>query len=356
MFKDKYSRTILLIFISLAASLPIINFYIIYPSFTQIIVKNSENEAMRLASRLRDSVVNPDHTIKSAAEIREDMEVLKVQFGIMKLKTFSASGEVVYSSDSKDIGEVNQKTYFHSIVAKGRPYTKLIKKDSKTLEDQYVVIDVVETYVPIMSKNQFIGAFEIYYDVTKRITDLNSVLTNATIMPAAVFFFFFVMLIIALSRHNDHLSHLKEKEDSAKKGYVLKKTVFDSITYPICVIDANDYKILTANRTFIEEFGTNAEDVIGKTCYAVTHKRNNACTAPDDACPLIDTLLTGKPISTEHVHYDKNKQKKFVEISVYPIKDAAGKLTQVVHVEKDITGIKRNALESAKSSIEQKDS
>ncbi|TAN40865.1 MAG: PAS domain-containing protein [Nitrospirae bacterium] len=352
MLKDRYSRTIFLIFILLAASLPVINFYVIYPSFSQLIVKNSENEAVRLASRLRDSVVTADYKMKSASDIRQDMDTLMMQFGIMKLKTFNSTGEVVYSSDSKEIGEINQKTYFHSIVAKGRPYTKLIKKDSKSLEDQYVVMDVVETYVPIMSKNQFVGAFEIYYDVTKRIKDLNSVLTNATIIPAAVFFLFFIALIITLGRQNAYVSRVREKEEALKNVCDSTRKVFDSITYPICVIDAEDYRILSANRTFIEEFGTGDQDIIGKTCYAVTHRRSDICTAPDDACPLIDSKLTGKPVSIEHVHYNKNKQKKFVEVSVYPIKDENGRLTRVVHIEKDITGIKSGALDADKSGPE----
>ncbi|MBF0328188.1 MAG: PAS domain-containing protein [Nitrospirae bacterium] len=348
MFRNKYSRNILLIFILLAASLPIINFYVIYPSFTQIIIKGSENEAMRLAIRLRESVVTPDYKMKRASDIKHDIDIIRSQFNIMKFKTFSPSGEILYSSESKEIGEINQKTYFHSIVAKGRPYTKLIRKNSKSLEDQNVFMDVVETYVPIMNKDQFIGAMEIYYDVTKRITDLNTVLTNATTIPAAVFFFFFIVLIITLGRQSSNMEHLKEQEESAKKSEDFTKKVLDSITYPICVIDVKDYRILSANRAFITEFGTSSEDVIGKTCYAVTHKKNDVCTAPDDACPLIDALLTGKPISTEHVHYDKNKQKKFVEVAVYPIKDESGKLTQVVHIEKDITGIRNNISEPAK--------
>ena len=69
----------------------------------------------------------------------------------MKLKIFSESGEIIYSTESKDIGNMNEKDYFHQIVSKGNVFTKVVKKDTKTLEDQEVAIDVVETYVPLMT-------------------------------------------------------------------------------------------------------------------------------------------------------------------------------------------------------------
>ncbi|MEE8431307.1 MAG: hypothetical protein V3S16_08665 [Candidatus Desulfatibia sp.] len=56
-----------------------------------------------------------------------------------------------------------------------------MRKDTKSLEDQVVKADVVETYVPIIKNNNFIGAFEIYYDITAEKERLDKLLTTTTV-------------------------------------------------------------------------------------------------------------------------------------------------------------------------------
>ena len=45
----------------------------------------------------------------------------------MKFKVFSKSGKTLFSTDPEDIGRINEKAYFHDIVAKGSVYTKFVK-------------------------------------------------------------------------------------------------------------------------------------------------------------------------------------------------------------------------------------
>ena len=92
----------------------------------------------------------------------------KEKFKLERLKVFSKSGKIIFSTFSEDIGKINNKSYFHEIVAKGNAYTMMVKKEHQTLENRIVSADVVETYVPIMADGRFIGAFEIYYDVTQK--------------------------------------------------------------------------------------------------------------------------------------------------------------------------------------------
>jgi hypothetical protein len=96
------------------------------------------------------------------------IETIRKNLNIIKIKVFSPSGEVIYSTEPKDIGIINKKEYFHEIVARGKNYAKVVQKDTRSLEDQLMKSDVVETYVPIMDADRFLGAFEIYYDITDR--------------------------------------------------------------------------------------------------------------------------------------------------------------------------------------------
>ena len=103
-----------------------------------------------------------------------------------KLKIFSRSGLTLFSTDSKDIGNINKERYFQEIVAKGKVYTEVVAKDTESLEGWKVTADVLEAYVPLVRNDNFIGAFEIYYDITTRKNQLDSLLAHSTTILLAL--------------------------------------------------------------------------------------------------------------------------------------------------------------------------
>jgi len=116
------------------------------------------------------------------------------------------------------------------------------------------------------------------------------------------------------------------------------KTVIDSINDAVSLIDVSTFRIVTMNRTFLKEYGYNHEsEVVGKTCYEVTHHKSEVCAPPNDICPLAETVRTGTHSVEEHVHYGKGGERIFVEVSTSPIKDEQGNVVQVVHVQRNIT-------------------
>ncbi|MEO5378278.1 MAG: PAS domain-containing protein [Magnetococcus sp. DMHC-6] len=92
------------------------------------------------------------------------VEILE-HFNLQKIKAFSRNGETVFSTDTKEIGTINNFPYFRDIVAKGNIYTKVVRKTETTQENQIISNDVVEIYIPILYRGEFSGAFEFYYDV-----------------------------------------------------------------------------------------------------------------------------------------------------------------------------------------------
>jgi PAS domain S-box-containing protein/putative nucleotidyltransferase with HDIG domain len=119
-------------------------------------------------------------------------------FNLYKLKLYSPSGEVVYSTDPVDVGNVNRSSYFHEVVAAGQSLTRLVRKGQTSMEGQKFESELVEAYAPIMSDGRFIGAFEVYYDVAASLLDLHRLINGFwVILPIAVVFLlaiFFVML------------------------------------------------------------------------------------------------------------------------------------------------------------------
>ena len=141
------------------------------------------------------------------------------------------------------------------------------------------------------------------------------------------------------------INERKRTEKALKSSKEFIETVLDSMNDAISVVDIHDYTIIDVNKVFLKTYGLNREDVIGKTCYEITHKRKEPCVPPDDICPLIATLETGNYSTVEHVHYTANGEKRYVEVATSPIKDETGKITRVVHVASDITERKRAELE-----------
>lgn len=164
---------------------------------------------------------------------------------------------------------------------------------------------------------------------------------------------FFVYIVINLSRDtirkirgtetelrqlNESLEQrVQERTRDLQRAHAFLRTVLDSLNDSVAIIDVKDFGIIGANAPFLREMGLTEAEVVGKKCYEVTHNRHDVCTPPDDICPLLDTIRTGKPATAEHLHYDRTGRRLFVEISSSPILGADGTVTQIVHVSRDIT-------------------
>lgn len=117
--------------------------------------------------------------------------------------------------------------------------------------------------------------------------------------------------------------------------------VFDSISDAVSIIDASTFKIVDANRAFLNQYHLQRNDVIGATCHLITHHQSTPCTPPLDPCPLYETAKKGTSTTVEHVHLEWGGEKVYVEITAFPMFDDSGKVASVVHISRDITERKR---------------
>ena len=118
------------------------------------------------------------------------------------------------------------------------------------------------------------------------------------------------------------------------------KNVIDSISDAILIIDPKTFKIFGMNQASLEQLGLRKEEVIGHFCYEVTHHTSTPCKAPADVCPIFDLLKKDASLSVEHIHFDKDNKKLFVEVSAHPIRNRLGEIVLVTHVARDITAQK----------------
>lgn len=184
-FNNGYLRNILIVSILLVTVLPLYNFLVISPLFSKFLAESTNNTSVRVAKHFASmfgqnkTVLNKDHI---QFDESSDINELRSDFRLTKLKIYSNSGEVLFSTDPEDIGNTNTQKYFHEVVAKGNIVTKGITKETESLEGELMPVDVIETYVPVMSGKNFIGAVEIYYDITAEKQQLNKMLTRSSVL------------------------------------------------------------------------------------------------------------------------------------------------------------------------------
>ena len=118
----------------------------------------------------------------------------------------------------------------------------------------------------------------------------------------------------------------------AQQGIFLS-TVMDSLDHPFYVIDANDYTVKLANKAIKESCAW--KDRI--MCYELTHNRQSPCDCQQHPCPLKEVVSTGKSITVEHTHYDKDGKERYMEVHAHPIFDSNGNVVQIIEYCLDIT-------------------
>jgi PAS domain-containing protein len=207
MIRNRSLKLIFAISLITAVVFPIVSITVIYPSFTRMLVENTEEEASRTGQHLSEMLLSDSAPLNRQSintVFSREVESLLRNFKLLKIKVFTSSGEIIYSTDEEEIGNVNDNVYFHEIVAQGRPYSMGVKKDTQSLEGQVLSADVIETYVPIMLDSLFVGAFELYYDVTSRNIELNRNIFLSSIIPMVLMLIFLVSIVAVLVRAEDN--------------------------------------------------------------------------------------------------------------------------------------------------------
>jgi len=218
-FKTPLLRNLFLGCLIITFLFPLIHILYVSPKNIELIVKHTKEDALCAAKHLVPDIINKQIILGIyEEEVKKKIWRLKDDFQLEKLKVFSKHGEIIYSTHPEDNGKINSENYFSEIVAKGNAYTKFIPKNTKTLEGRTIALDVVETYVPIMEDDEFVGALEVYYNITQRKEkfNINNFQTSALLSIIAVSLFCAVMIIL--------LKASKSMLDYAQAQEALQKT------------------------------------------------------------------------------------------------------------------------------------
>jgi PAS domain S-box-containing protein len=133
-----------------------------------------------------------------------------------------------------------------------------------------------------------------------------------------------------------------------------KESIINGISDGLMLLDAENYEILDVNQAFLNLYKVNRDQVIGNTCHEITHHLPQPCSQLSDhePCPLEKSVSTGDSSQVEHVHKDREGNDLYIEIRSYPIKDARGEVTRIIHLSRDVTN-RRVAEEALKEKVTQ---
>lgn len=145
-------------------------------------------------------------------------------------------------------------------------------------------------------------------------------------------------LEVALKRASDRretwfmIKRYKDKLEIMNRNKTLFQQLFNEVPCYISLQDEN-FRLTGANRRFKRDFG----DYIGSRCYEVYKHRSEPCLE----CPVEATFKDGKPHQTEEVVTSKDGDQINVLTWTAALRDATGKITQVMEMSTNITQIRK---------------
>ena len=259
-------RNILLLSLIITLIFPLYNSFITQPQYNNLLIQFIEDDALQIGKHLSQPFIEAKNDLlegKLPPEFTETVREIKSDFGLEKVKIFGQTGEVLYSTNTNDIGVINQHDYFHTIVASGQAYSKLVQKSHATAEGRVVDRDVVESYSPIMDKNLFIGSFELYYDVTHRKLLLDDLLISSSFQIILMT----ALLITALLVVQVRSASIVRSRDNALTALAKSESRFRNMTSSaqdgIIEMDSSG-RVAFWNQAAENIFGIQSKDALGQ--------------------------------------------------------------------------------------------
>ena len=118
--------------------------------------------------------------------------------------------------------------------------------------------------------------------------------------------------------------------------------IADSLEDELLVIDRN-HRILAVNATVLKRHGLTMNEVIGRPCFEVSHGLPAQCQPPRLECPINTLWETGKAARVTHAHvyeHDGKIRRRYLDIIVSPIRNAAGEVVAATELMRDVTETK----------------
>ncbi len=318
-------RNMLLLAMTVLLVFPL-HFYLFeLPQYRSLLLQGASQDSIRAARHIAATLLDQEVPMSAASlshDFTERMGQLTRDFDLHKLKVFGPQGDIVYSTDPGEIGKVNQRDYFQREVAAGKILTFMVKKGEKGAENQILPRDVVETYLPVMAQDRFLGALEIYYDVTSRRSDFDALLDRSLLMALLLGSGLLLLASIVLRRMGRDVA----AREVAQQALAEREALLDNLTTA-----ASDAVIMLDGQGRTVFWNLAAERILGYTAEEVAGREFHKLIIPERYRPDyqqgLDAFsetgywpIMGKNLEISGMHKDGHEV--LVEMSLAAVKHA----------------------------------
>jgi PAS domain S-box-containing protein len=337
--KNKLLRRIFILSVLVALGLPLTYLILIHPSFEKLLTQDKKDDALRIANYLcsllpKESIVLTRGNIP--AEMVNEIEKYKTYFGLVKIKIYSKYGETIFSTDERDVGYFNRGKFFEQLFSKRQVYTNLVSKNQLTSEGQEVTYDLIETYVPLLSGNKVIGALEIYYDITERVSQLKALAIHSCVLLHSFTLTLLMIIILILIKEYRSIEKRRHAEEALRGQLQFSQQLIDTFPNPIFYKNTTG-KYLGCNLAFEKFLGKSKDEIIGRTVYNVAssrewgevYRKSDLQIFQQGGTQLYETSMMG---ADNRMHY--------VMVHKAAYHDTSGAVAGLVGVITDITELK----------------
>lgn len=220
MLRIPHLRNLFFIVLVIVACMPLYTLFVLHPAYRQQLIIDTEEESTRFATYLVRSLRLDGVRMERdqlPATIFEQVQMVKDDRHLIKLRFFSPDGEIIFSTEAAEVGKANSSDSFRNLVAKGKIYSKVVEKDHKTADGAVSKLDVVETYVPFMAGGRFGGAIEVYYDITTRADKVNALTLRTTLILMFFSLGFLTVMIVALNKTRISLEERERAKEALRR-------------------------------------------------------------------------------------------------------------------------------------------
>ena len=113
------------------------------------------------------------------------------------------------------------------------------------------------------------------------------------------------------------------------------RSFFDALPEPRILVD-RQYRILAANPAYVRTYMHDSDPVamtdgavVGRFCYAVSHRYDRPCDQCGESCPLQAALKSKRPNRLLHLHHTPQGE-EYVDVELTPLVDADGEVTAFI--------------------------
>lgn len=118
------------------------------------------------------------------------------------------------------------------------------------------------------------------------------------------------------------------------------ETILNGIQEFILVITL-DKEIIDVNDAFLQKMCFSREEVIGKKCYEFFRMGNPPCKLESFNCPMNEVIRNERPATQFLNLFNKEGERRYIEITLYPIWETDGKISKFIQISRDITERKK---------------